>query len=212
MTVSDASSEPDVRLPRGRHGIAAATVAASQRERLMRAVVKVVGERGWSETRIADVVAEAAVSRRTFYEMYDGGLEACFIDAVQAGFAQLIAVVTDRSDAGDLDFEGRVRRFFATYLELLEATPGAMRALHVEAVRATEGIRAMHDSVIEEIARHLLFARFGEVVPDLPAGYGVALVAGFEHLLGREIRTAGEDAAMAAVVDDATAIAVRALT
>jgi AcrR family transcriptional regulator len=212
MTVTDVSSgsseSPD-RLPRGRHGIAAEVVAASQHERLLRAVVQVVGERGWSETRIADVVAAAAVSRRTFYERFDG-LEACFIAAIEAGFAQLMAAIDDRSDAADLDFEGRVRRFFTTYLELIETTPGAMRALHVEAVRATDAIRVLHDRVIETVGDRLLVARFGDGARDVPDDYGVLLVGGFEHLLSRRIRRSGE-APLAEIIENATAIAVRAL-
>jgi AcrR family transcriptional regulator len=188
----------------------AATVAASQRERLLRAVVEDDGERGWTETRIADVVATAAVSRRTFYELFDS-LEACFIAAVEAGFARLMAAVADRTEVGELDFEGRVRRFFASYLELLETTPGATRALHVEMLRATDGVRALHDRVIEEIGQRLLLARYGDglAAADVPPGYGVALVGGFEHLLSRQIRAGA--GSPADVVADATAIAVRAL-
>lgn len=220
MTVSDVSSAapagavgttdtPD-RLPRGRHGIAAETVAASQRERLLRAVVAVVGERGWSETRIADVVAAAAVSRRTFYEMYDG-LESCFVAAVEAGFAQLMAAMDDREAIEGLDFEARIRRFIRAYLELLDTTPGAMRALHVEMVRATERIRALHDRAIGELGQRLLVLRFGEQgAADVPLDYGVALVGGFEHVLSRRIR--GPEPQQAdALIEDVTSIVLRAL-
>lgn len=221
MTVSDVSSgavsdvaagAPDAldRLPRGRHGIAAETVAASQRERLLRAVVRVVGERGWSETRIADVVAAAAVSRRTFYEMYDG-LESCFVAAVETGFAQLMLAMDDSTAVEGLDFEGRIRRFIRAYLELLDATPGAMRALHVEMVRATERIRDLHDRLIGELGERLLVLRFGEQgAAAVPADYGVALVGGFEHVLSRRIR-GPEPQETGALIEDVTTIVLRSL-
>lgn len=221
MTVSDVSSaaladasagSSDAldRLPRGRHGIAAETVAASQRERLLRAVVSVVGERGWSETRIADVVAAAAVSRRTFYEMYDG-LESCFVAAVETGFAQLMAAMDDREAIEGLDFEARIRRFIRAYLELLDTTPGAMRALHVEMMRATEQIRGLHDRAIGELGERLLVLRFGEQgAADVPADYGVALVGGFEYVLGRRIRGPRPQHADE-LIEDVTAIVLRAL-
>ncbi|TCJ29402.1 TetR/AcrR family transcriptional regulator [Nocardioides jejuensis] len=207
-------SVPDVspaRLPRGRHGIDAEVVAASQRQRLMRAVIQVVGERGWSETRIADVVAAAAVSRRTFYELF-GGLEACFMAAVDAGFDLLTAALDEPDPAGEIDFEARVRRFLRYYLQLLEATPGATRALHIEMVRATDEVRAQHDRVMDAIGERLLASRFGDGDrTGIPADVGVALVAGFEHLLSRHIRGGGDVSALASVIDDAAAIAVRAL-
>ncbi len=208
MSVSDVTPE---RLPRGRHGIAAEAVAASQRTRLLRAVVQVVGERGWCGTRIADVVAAAAVSRRTFYELFDG-LEACFNAAIESGFARLLAAIGEEDVAASGDFEGRVRRFLGAYVELLSTTPGATRALHVEMLRGSDEVRALHDRVIEEVGERLLVARFGDGDRgDVSDDFGVTLVAGFEHLLSRHIRGGGDEDGLAAVVDDATAIAVRAL-
>lgn len=208
MSVSDITPE---RLPRGRHGIDAEAVVASQRARLLRAVVQVVGERGWSGTRIADVVAAAAVSRRTFYELFDG-LEDCFTAAIETGFARLIEAIDARTPADGDDFEARVRRFLGAYIELLAATPGATRALHVEMLRGSDEVRALHDRVMEAVGERLLVARFGDGDRgDVPAEFGVALVAGFEHLLSRHIRAGGDEAGLAAVVDAAAAIAVRAL-
>lgn len=208
MSVSDVTPE---RLPRGRHGIDAETVVASQRERLLRAVVKVVGERGWRDTRIADVVAAAAVSRRTFYELFDG-LEGCFVAAIETGFAQLIAAIDGENLGASDDFGARVRRFLTAYVDLLAATPGATRALHVEMLRGSDEVRALHDRIMEAIGERLLESRYGDGGRDgVPEAFGVTLVAGFEHLLSRHIRAGGDEAGLARVIDEATAIAVRAL-
>lgn len=206
--MSDISPE---RLPRGRHGIAAEAVAASQRERLMRAVVRVVGERGWAATRIADVVAAAAVSRRTFYEQFDS-LEACFVAAVEAGFAQLMRAMDNREEIAGLDFEARIRRFVTAYLELLATTPGATRALHLEMGRSTDAVHDVHDRIIGELGERLVLMRFGDEGPSqVPEDFGAALVGGFEHVLRRRIRTAGADLDIRAFVDHITAIVVHAL-
>lgn len=213
MTVSDVSSTPasPERLPRGRHGMEPATVAASQRERLMRAVVRVVGERGWSQTRISDVVAAAAVSRRTFYEMFSG-LEECFAAAVEAGFAQLMAAMDNRDEIAGLDFEARIRRFITAYLELLSTTPGATRALHVEMGRASEGVQALHDRIIAELGDRLLVMRFGEEgAREVPADFGSALVGGFEHVLSRRIRSSPAGLEVDEATEALAAIVVRAL-
>lgn len=208
MSVSDVTPE---RLPRGRHGIDADVVVASQRERLLRAVVQVVGERGWRGTRIADVVAAAAVSRRTFYELFDG-LEGCFTSAIETGFAQLIAAIDHEDVAVSDDFGDRVRRFLRAYVDLLSSTPGATRALHVEMLRGSDEVRALHDRVMEAIGERLLVSRYGDGDRDgVPRDFGVTLVAGFEHLLSRHIRAGGDEAGLALVIDDAAEIAVRAL-
>jgi AcrR family transcriptional regulator len=41
-------------------------------------MVEVVSERGYPETRVVDVIEVAGVSRKTFYELFDGK-EQCFL-------------------------------------------------------------------------------------------------------------------------------------
>src|SRR2546428_6728494 len=67
-------------LPRGRHKLAPDDVRASQRERLVRAMLETVAERGYEGTTVPDVVARARVSRNAFYEHFDDKTD-CFIAA-----------------------------------------------------------------------------------------------------------------------------------
>jgi len=53
-----------------RHRTAREAVVASQRGRMLEAMVKAVAEKGYPATAIADIVAGAGVSRRTFYEQF----------------------------------------------------------------------------------------------------------------------------------------------
>ena len=53
-------------LPRGRHKLGAEAVRASQRERLIRAMLETVAERGYEATTVPEVVARARVSRNAF--------------------------------------------------------------------------------------------------------------------------------------------------
>lgn len=57
-------------LPGGLHGLSRAEVVASQRRRLFDAMVEVIGERGYAETSVGQVLARARVSRKTFYELF----------------------------------------------------------------------------------------------------------------------------------------------
>ena len=54
-------------LPRGPHQLSVEQVAANQRERLIEAMVELAGERGFAATPVAELIARAQVSRKTFY-------------------------------------------------------------------------------------------------------------------------------------------------
>jgi AcrR family transcriptional regulator len=73
MTVQSTSAD---RLPRGPHGLTRDQVQASQRQRILDAVLDAVGERGYAATTVAHLTAAAGVSRTTFYEQFAGKEEA----------------------------------------------------------------------------------------------------------------------------------------
>lgn len=54
----------------GLHGLSRAEVTASQRRRLFDAMVEAIGEHGYAETSVGQVLARARVSRKTFYELF----------------------------------------------------------------------------------------------------------------------------------------------
>ena len=53
------------------------TSIALQRERLLRAVISAVAEKGYQATAITDIVGRARVSRTVMYREFDGKLD-CF--------------------------------------------------------------------------------------------------------------------------------------
>jgi AcrR family transcriptional regulator len=57
-------------LPGGLHGLSRTEVVASQRDRIMQAMVEAIGAHGYAETNVNDVIRRAGVSRKTFYELY----------------------------------------------------------------------------------------------------------------------------------------------
>src|SRR5882757_2849007 len=79
-------------LPRGRHTLSPETVRASQRQRLIDAMVDSVGERGYTATTVPDVVASARVSRNAFYALFEDKAD-CFIAACDEHAADLLEVL-----------------------------------------------------------------------------------------------------------------------
>src|SRR3954451_3584332 len=68
------------RPPRGRHRLPPEGVPRSQREGLLEAAVRVVAEKGYAATTVADLPGEAGISSTTFYAMIEDK-EACFLAA-----------------------------------------------------------------------------------------------------------------------------------
>src|SRR5215210_206108 len=75
MYMTDQVQVPE-RLPKGPHGFTREQVQASQRQRILDAVLDVVGELGYAVATVADVTAVAGVSRTTFYEQFRNKQEA----------------------------------------------------------------------------------------------------------------------------------------
>ncbi|MBV9166786.1 MAG: helix-turn-helix transcriptional regulator, partial [Solirubrobacterales bacterium] len=70
MSAHSAKRRRDRHLPRGRHNLTRAFVASNQRERIIDALAAVCARKGYRATTVEDVIAEAGVSRRTFYDLF----------------------------------------------------------------------------------------------------------------------------------------------
>ena len=85
-------------LPRGRHKLDPDVVRASQRERLIRAILETVAEQGYEATTVPEVVARARVSRNAFYEFFADKTN-CFIAACDEEASELLGVVLESASA-----------------------------------------------------------------------------------------------------------------
>jgi AcrR family transcriptional regulator len=79
-----------VPLPRGRHRLPAATVRRVQRERVLHATAEVIRIKGYANTTVADIVAQAGVSREVFYSEFSSRRDA-FVETHRLVFEQTMA-------------------------------------------------------------------------------------------------------------------------
>jgi AcrR family transcriptional regulator len=79
-------------LPRGPHALPQEVVIEDQRRRLLEAAAAALAEIGYAELRVKDMIADAGVSRRTFYQLYDDKLE-CVLAAHEDALARLRDVI-----------------------------------------------------------------------------------------------------------------------
>src|SRR4051794_27068145 len=101
---------------------ARAAVAASQRDRLLRAMADAAAEKGYANTVVADVVARAGVSRKTFYEQFPGGKAECFLASYDAGISGLIDLLGEHV-GGTRPVREEIDTMLGAYLGALAAEP-----------------------------------------------------------------------------------------
>ena len=192
-------SSPAARLPSGRHGLPREAVVASQRARLIEAMVNVVSVKGYAATTVADVVERAGVSRRTFYEQF-ADREACFLAAYDAGLAAVLARIgAAAADGPDPGWRDRARAGVEAFLGLLASEPAFARALQVEILTAgpaaldrRAGMLVMFSGIWRNVHER---ARAEEPsLPELPDELFTVLTAGFEELIRDCLRTRGPEA------------------
>lgn len=172
-------------LPRGRGRLDPEIVQADQQERILRAVLLSVAEKGYLETTIGDIISGARVSRAAFYRLYDSKVT-CFVAALEWGRQILIPMVA----AAVSDRQGRSVRevlatFVAGYLQCCADQPEFTRAWMVELPTAGPEARAVRDRWLDELA-HMLATidRGGDGVGQDTTHY-VGLVGGANEIVYR---------------------------
>lgn len=173
-------------LPGGRHGLTREAVAESQRDRLLKAMTITVGRRGYRDAHITEVVDRAGVSRRTFYEHFEGK-EECFAAAYAETLAQLVKLTVGAAEAGD-DWADSLRAALTTMLAELTAHPEAARVCFAEILGAGPQAIASRDEAMRGFLP--LFENAPTEVPRtmrIFESLGMGRVADLSDVLHREI-------------------------
>ena len=83
--------------------------------------MRVVAEKGYAATTVADLTQEAGISRTTFYELFDDK-EACFLAAYDNAVDALVRRISGAYEAEER-WPDRARAGLAALLEALAAEP-----------------------------------------------------------------------------------------
>ena len=190
------------RLPPGRHGLPRDFVVHNQRERLIAGLAEAVAEKGYGGTTIADITRHAAVSRRTFYEHFDGKDE-CFVAAFDTVTEQLRERV-EEAFKGEDDWADGIRAGIGAMLTFLASEPNLARLAMVEALVAGPVVVERYDAAIQGLVPYLEAGREGrseEVLSRLSSTTEEALVGGMVSLISRRI-IAGQAAELEELLPD----------
>jgi AcrR family transcriptional regulator len=137
-------------LPAGRHGFSREQVAHNQRERLIAGLATAVAERGYQAVTITHITKEAKVSRRVFYENFEGK-EECFLAAFEVVVGHIRELA---AQAGEpiRDWPRQAIAASAAVLAFLAAEPELARLCLVESQSAGPAIAGrLHDAVHEVV-------------------------------------------------------------
>ena len=184
------------RLPKGPHGLTREQVRASQRQRILDAVLDVVGEHGYAGATVAHVTKSAGISRTTFYEQFRNKQDAFLTAYDEFGerFLVDIAGVTATTPVEVLSTAAE------RLVDWGRRRPHACRAFLLE-------IHAVGEEGLEHRDRvmHLAEERFERVagwvrsvdpsLPPPPRLVGRAVVAASWELTAQAVRTSGDTSA-----------------
>jgi AcrR family transcriptional regulator len=190
------------RLPPGRHGLPRDFVVHNQRERLIAGLAEAVAEKGYGGTTIADITRHAAVSRRTFYEHFDGKDE-CFVAAFDTVTAQLRERV-EEAYKGEDEWTDAIRAGIDAMLTFLASEPNLARLAMVEALVAGPVVVERYDAAVQTFLPYLNEGREGRpkaVLDRLSDSTEEALVGGMVSLIARRI-VAGQTAELESLLPD----------
>jgi AcrR family transcriptional regulator len=161
-----------------------ATQVNEHRHRLLQGMAHAVAAKGYGDTTIADIVREAGVSRRTFYEHFTTKAE-CLIALYEAASRTALKVLRESIDPR-LEWETKVERALTAYLGCMAQNPVLMRTLFIEILGlGTEGLAARR-RVNQEIAEFMLgVVNEGEHRrgSTLSADMAMAVVGGINELI-----------------------------
>lgn len=94
-------------------------------------MARAVAAKGYADATIGDIVREASVSRRTFYEYFDTKAE-CLIALYEAASHNALKVLRSSLDAAQPWPEHAVEQALAAYFGCLAQNPVLLRTLFIE--------------------------------------------------------------------------------
>ena len=168
------------RPPRGRHRLPPEVIARSQRERLLEAAVRVVAEKGYAATTVADLTREAGISRTTFYAMFEDK-EACFLAAYDGVADALVRRIAKAYEAEER-WPQRARAGLAALLAALAEEPAVARLALIDVGAAGPAAQRRYRAALQRLTPLFEegrdFAPGGRSLPANTSRMAIGAVAG----------------------------------
>jgi len=168
---------------------------ASQRARMLDAITKAVAEKGYARVTVSDIVAQAGVSRRTFYEQFEDK-EDCLLAAAAEGTTAVLMCIAEsaRAVGPDAGWQEILAAGIEAYVSTLAANPQFTRTFLVDipgtSPRAIQLRRDLRDRFVDLYKFAAERATIEEPgLGEVPEIYLRALVGGTAELIHQHVLT-----------------------
>ncbi|TMC55645.1 MAG: TetR/AcrR family transcriptional regulator [Chloroflexi bacterium] len=158
---------------------------------MLDAMAHAVAEKGYERTAVADVVARAGVSRKTFYQQF-ADKEACFLAAYEAIFAEIMARVIAAYESRRR-WPDRIAAGIAVLLDQLAAEPAYARAGIVEVLAAGPRAIELRDASLRSFQTYFDVSRPEVPEHGAPPIMAEATIGGIYEVMYRRIVTDGPE-------------------
>lgn len=154
---------------------------STHRQRLLQGMAQAVAAKGYADTTITDIVREAAVSRRTFYEHFDSKAD-CLIALYGAASHNALKVLREAINPAR-DWQVQVESALHAYFGCLAQNPVLLRTLFVEILGLGPDGLAARRRMNEDLTSFMLeVVNAGEHKHPLSHDMAVAVVGGVNEL------------------------------
>lgn len=159
--------------------------------RLLDGMAAAIAANGYAETTIADIVREAGVSRRSFYQHFATKSD-CLLALYKAGSMRALSVLAEAVDP-DQPWRTQVEPSLSAYLVYRSRAPALLRMLFVDIVgMGPEGL-AVRGEVNLEIARWIQSATHEEGLLPISLDLAMTVIGGINELVLRAIQQGRSD-------------------
>jgi len=178
--------------------------SATHRARLTAGLAAAIADKGYAAATIADVVANAHVSKRTFYEHF-ADKEACFLALYAETSDALLEVIADAVARTGAGWDERLATAARAYFERVAAEPALIRTGMIEIQAAGPAARRLRREVQRRYADMLrtlseeAAAEEPGIAPLSPV-LATAVVGGIDELM---LEAVEENADMGALAEAA---------
>jgi AcrR family transcriptional regulator len=200
---------PDARSARPRP---AAAPPNPYRARLLEGMAHSVAAKAYADTTVADIVREAGVSKRSFYECF-ASKDECLIALYVAASHGALKVLKESIDPGR-DWRAQVEHALSAYLACLASNPALLRTLFIEILGlGAEGlkVRRRMNQELADFVVQVVHAGHEHTPQDAArhATMAMAVVGGINELVLQSIES-GRTADLAELTQPCSAL-VRAV-
>jgi AcrR family transcriptional regulator len=124
------------------------------RDRILDGLAASIGERGYRDTTVADIVRHARTSKRTFYEQF-ASKEECLIELLRKNNEELIANIQTAVDP-EAQWRDQIRQAAEAYVDHIASRPAVTLSWIREAPALGLVARPLHRLAMEQLTDMLV--------------------------------------------------------